>query len=197
MFPIFSDITDKHFIIIGVLFRLPIIFDLIWELIPVFFVFVAIFIAYYGGDDGDHRQVRCKMLAHKLKYYDTGIDMRYLPTYMSIILPLWTLYILYFIIESVIKDNLIDFIVLLITFITQVLAIILIRGIDKIGFVINLIAIINIGIAYAYISGPVSLLWIINLAIAVGYVAYHINYFFVRRDLFINSIRELKRQAED
>jgi hypothetical protein len=178
---------------------LPTILGLIVGFLPVAVIIVLFCVLYLGADpqDGisyDTSTVRCKALARKLRYYED--DIRYLLTYMNIILPLMTGYMLYNIIYAVIADDLAKFIVSAAALVLQVLAAVLIRGIDAVGYAINLIAIISIGAAYVYISLPVSVFWVINLIIAVWYVGYHIRYFHTRRELFYKTAKELQKEYE-
>lgn len=174
---------------------LPTIIGLIVGFIPVVFIIVFLAVFYYGADphEGapyDTSSVRCKALARKLQYFDE--DIRYLVTYMNIILPLMAGFILYHIVNSILTDNLLNFIVLAAVFALQVLTVVLIRGIDAVGYVINMAAVISTGAAFAFINLQVYIFGAIDLLIAIWYVVYHIRYFYIRRDLFFKTVRELR-----
>lgn len=178
---------------------LPTIIGLIFGFLPVVVIIIILAVLYYGVDpqDGvryDTESIKCKALKRKIPYI--GEDIRYMVSYMNIVLPLMIVYMLYQLYLTVILADFVDFIILMSVVSIQILAAVLIRAIDKIGYVFNVIAIIVTGLGYLYITFALSFLWLINLVIGVWYIGYHIRYFHIRRYVFLKTAKELQKECD-
>lgn len=177
----------------------PTIIGTIFGFLPIVIIIIVLAVLYYGvdPDDGvkyDIGSVRCKALKRKLPYI--GEDIRYLVSYMNIILPLMIVYTLYQTFLSITAENLLAFIVYVIIITCQILAVILIRGIDIIGYMFNIAAIIGTGLVYTNVDISISLSWFINCFLGLWYIAYHIKYFHARKEIFFKTVKELKYELE-
>lgn len=134
----------------------------------------------------------CKVLDRKMQYYDE--DIRYLITYINVVLPLMIIYTILLIVKEILENNALEFFALAGILTVQLLNFLIIRGIDKLGFIFNLISIIATGTIMPIINFPVSFFWVVALLIGCSYIIPHIVYFSKRYDLFWQSTKELKTE---
>lgn|GEM_PF-4641492 len=175
------------------------IFGLLHGFMPVVIVLTGICLLYYGVDPPKDRQYDahgtfCKRLDKKIKLYDQ--DVRYLITYMNIVLPLMSVYTVLMLIDAIKGNRVIIFFILASILAIQVLNFFTVRGIDKLGFYLNLFTVIITGAIVPIINYPGSFIPFVDYIIAALYIIPHIIYFAKRYDLFAKTTKQLREEYE-
>lgn len=136
----------------------------------------------------------CKALDKKMIYYDE--DIRYLIIYINAIIPLMVLYNGLLVIQALFDNNVIEFFLLMGILAAQIINLVLIRGIDRIGFYINIVSIITAGAIVPIINFPGSFIPVIDYILCGVYIIPHVVYFARRSDLFFKTVKELRQEYE-